>query len=193
MSWKLFSSTLAKQQIQFPLLLLGSAEQITKSFRHVLHLPPHLRIWPLPHPRDVLHIKHSVILNKCVRIISFFKEERLLMRHFSQLQRELSFLQPHSEELLRSALLTMSFWCVINTSSHVSDIIKCTCQWRLLRSWYFKENEWPSLEIHCELQWPQLSLQSSGLECLRYRQLCLLQVTQESRAHWQSDCFYELS
>lgn len=103
------------------------------SFKHIIS----------PNPRDFLHIKHSVILHQCIRIIRFFKEEHLLILHFSQLQGELSF----CEELFRSALLKMSLWCVIiNTSSPVSDIIKCTCRWRLFQSWYFKENSlWDSL------------------------------------------------
>lgn len=136
---------------------------------HKGFLPPHLSIWHLP-PTPTqeiffLHIKHSVILNKCIIIISLFKH--LLILHFSQLQRELLFLQPHREEYFRSALLITSFWrAIVNTSSHMSDVVKCTCQWRLLQSWYFKENVqsspreslWAAVTtVTPPIKWPRVS------------------------------------
>lgn len=153
--------TLAKQQRWFPLHIPGSAEQITKeSFQTHSTSSPSFGRMTFP-SRDFSHIKHSVTLNKCIKTVRLFKEACAYAAFFPTAR------APSLCSLLCSLLwralrrpFRMSFWCVlINTSSSVSGIIKCTCQWRVCQSWYFKVRVQPSPEIQ-SVQWPQSSLTS---------------------------------
>lgn len=177
--------------MQLTLFILLSAEEITKSFRHILFLPPHLSIW-LPLSRDFLHIKRNIILNKFIRIVRPFKEECLLSLRFSQLQRVsslCSLIVKCSLEVVflewASDLSSSTPYPMCQTSSvhlPMESFPKLTLQGE------YAATPWDSLRVTVPRVIPQIEWPPGPAA-----QLYLLQVAKGSRAHWQLSYSCDLS